>query len=323
MVVEYIAQQHDTVAQVAGGLLEAIERAHQKLRPRFQWEVQLDFGLLKAKVIDAAKPRDSTVAFVDSIEKIFKSLPGFAGVLLVIDEIDRVAEQPGVATFFKVVTETMTARRLDNVALLTVGMVGVKELLKAEHPSVGRVFDVIHVPVLMEAEAMDLVTIGLDGTGVTIDEATNRAIALLAGGFPHVVHLLASEAFEANDDQTIDQRDLNKALHSIVSERVREEFDAEFLKAGSGKNRQILKAIAKAQVRDVAVSHICEVLQVSQPEISSNLNILMNRDVIVRCDRGVYRCKDPLFRIYVGTLDIFGSEPVERRPRRRTTTRKR
>jgi predicted transcriptional regulator len=47
---------------------------------------------------------------------------------------------------------------------------------------------------------------------------------------------------------------------------------------------------------DVPVQYICDVLNVTQPEISSSLNTLMKRDVIVRSGRGVYRFRDPLFR---------------------------
>jgi hypothetical protein len=45
----------------------------------------------------------------------------------------------------------------------------------------------------------------------------------------------------------------------------------------------------------------------------------MKRRVIVRPDRGVYQFRDPLFRQYVRTLNVFGGEPVEQRPRKRKT----
>ena len=69
---------------------------------------------------------------------------------------------------------------------------------------------------------------------------------------------------------------------------------------------------------NVPLQYICDVLGVEQPEISSNLNTLMKRDVIVRPDRGLYCFRDPLFRQYVKTLNVFGGEPVEQRPRKRS-----
>jgi predicted transcriptional regulator len=68
---------------------------------------------------------------------------------------------------------------------------------------------------------------------------------------------------------------------------------------------------------NVPAKYICDRLGVTQPEISSNIGNLMKRGVIVRPDRAVYRFRDPLFRQYVRTLNVFGGEPVEQRPRKR------
>ena len=65
----------------------------------------------------------------------------------------------------------MTARGLENVMLLAVGMVGVQELLKVEHASVARVFEVIHVPTLTQGESIDILERALEPTGVSIDYA--------------------------------------------------------------------------------------------------------------------------------------------------------
>jgi hypothetical protein len=94
----------------------------------------LDLKLIKGKIGQADDTRrEAVVSFVDELEKAWKAVEGRVdGILLVIDEVDRIAEEPGVATFFKVATELMTARGLENVMLLPVGMVGVQELLKAE-----------------------------------------------------------------------------------------------------------------------------------------------------------------------------------------------
>jgi hypothetical protein len=199
-------------------------------------------------------------------------------------------------------------------------MIGVQELLKAEHASVARVFDVIHVPVLTHDEATTIVDLALRDTGVTIDRTTNAEIARLSAGFPHPVHLLGSEAFAADSDDNINDDDLAQGVTSVVTEKWKAEFDANLINAGSGKNRDIIKAMAQHDDADVQVAYLCDTLGVTQPEISSNINLLMTRDVIVRPDRGVYRIKDPLFRLYVRQLGVLGAEPVEYRPRKRKTS---
>jgi hypothetical protein len=179
------------------------------------------------------------------------------------------------------------------------------------------VFDVIHVPLLSIGESMTIVDRALEQTPVEIKDDVNRRIAQLSGGFPHPVHLLGSECFEFDEDDLIDEIDLSAATHAVVTEKWKDEFDADYVAAGYGKNREILKAMGDYDYASVPVKYICDRLGVEQPEISSNIGNLMKRRVIVRSDRGVYQFRDPLFRQYVRTLNIFGGEPVEQRPRKR------
>ena len=315
---EIVAERGEGPADIATGLLQELDRSRGKNLGgiRFDWE--LDLKIIKGKFREATAPRDVTLGFVDAIEAVAKSLDKRAsGIVLVIDEIDRVATQQGVSTFLKVATETMSARGLENVMFLAVGMVGVRELLADEHASTPRIFETIHVPTLSDVESMDIVAKALEPTAVTINGATNRLIAELSGGFPQPVHLIGSEAYEADTDWVIDNADLNKGIQSVVGVKAREEFDAQLLIAGSGRNRQIVKSMANYSGSNVPIAHVCEELDVIQPEISANIGLLMKREVIVRVDRGVYRIKDPLFSIYVATLGLIGDEPIERRPRRR------
>jgi hypothetical protein len=322
LVAEHISQRGQGLGDIATGLLDGLDRARGKVR-RFKLDLQFDLKVVKGQIQKADEPHDVVVAFIDAVEQAWdRSKDWVNGILLVIDEIDRVADAPGMATFFKVATEMMSSRGLENVMLLPVGMVGVKELLKAEHESVGRVFETIELPLLTVDECMDIVTRALESSGVAIVEEVNERITAFASGFPHPVHLLGSEAFRSDIDDVIAFDDLESAIQAVVTERWKDEFDANFIYAGSGNNRDIIKTMASCPENDVPLQYICDQLGRSQPQISSNINTLMKRDVIVRTDRGLYRFKEPLFRIYVQHLNVFGAEPVEHRPRRRRPSRR-
>jgi hypothetical protein len=324
LVAEHVAQQGEGVGDVVAGLLTSLDRAQKKRKFPVTWSIEIDLKLIKGKVGPAedTRRREAVVSFVDEIERAWNTVEGRVdGILLVIDEVDRIAEEPGIATFFKVATEVMTSRGVENVMLLPVGMIGVQDLLKAEHASVGRVFDVIHVPLLSTGESTMILERALEPTPVSIREPVGKAIARLAGGFPHPVHLLGSECFEVDEDDMIDEIDLAAATHAIVTEKWKDEFDADYVAAGYGQNREILKAMADYDYVKVPVKYICDRLGVRQPAISSNIGNLMKREVIERVDRGVYQFRDPLFRHYVRTVNIFGGEPVEQRPRTRKRKR--
>lgn len=246
LVAEHIAQRGEGVPEITRGLLDSFARAQNQKGSGVQWDVEIAWGPFRARVQSApGDAKEATVGFVDAVEAIwFKVQNSVAGMLLVIDEVDRVAEAPGVPTFFKVATEMLTSRGLENVLLLPVGMIGVQELLKAEHASVGRVFEVINVPLLTDAEAIDILKRALEPTYISITNEACDIIVEHANGFPHPVQLLGSGAYDADTDDEIEEDDVKKAIEAVVSEKWKEEFDASLVAAGSGKNREILKAMA-------------------------------------------------------------------------------
>ena len=164
---------------------------------------------------------------------------------------------------------------------------------------------------------MVIVTRALDGTGVTIDNDVNRRIAQMSAGFPHPVHLLGAAAFEADTDDVLTNDDLDKGIHCVVTEKWKDALERDYIAAGSGRSRLIVNAMATWYAEDVPVAHVCRVLDLQPRQISSNIRVLMQRDVILRPRRGVYRFRDPLFRHYVRYLEVLGEEPAEIRPRRR------
>jgi hypothetical protein len=318
LVAEHIAQRGEGVAEITSGLLGALHRVTSSRLPSIQWELAIDFKIVKGKLNPNKPDRTLVTEFVDEIEKAWKAVAqSVDGILLVIDEIDRVAEERGVSTFLKIATEMLAARGLENVMLLLVGMIGVKEQLRSEHPSVPRVFETIPVRVLEDDESSEIIYNALSKTKTSITESASDTIVGLAQGFPHPIQLIGSVAFDVDNDDVIDDDDLVEAIRIVVTEKLKEEFDAEYVAAGSGRNRDIIRAMAGYQSDNVPLAAICDALKVTQPQTSSSINQLMTRNIIVRPDRGVYRFRDLLFGIYVGSLDIFGNKPIERRPRKR------
>ena len=317
LVSEHVAQKGQTVQEIVTGLIQELDREHGRGHGfKIDWE--LDFKILKARITEATTPRDLTNRFVDAMEETWRTIErGADGILLVIDEVDRVVEDSGLPTFLKVATEVMTARGLEHILVMPVGMVGVRDLFAADHESVPRIFETIHVPLLRDNEAADVIERALSGTEVRVHADVQHEMVRLADGFPQPLHLLGEQAYDADADMVIDRSDLDAALTAIVTEKSKEEMEGLLIAAGSGKNREIVQAMANYPEFDVPIAHVCDVLDVTQPEISSNIGLLMKREVIVRVDRGIYRIKDKLFRIYVRTLKVLGAAPVERRPRRR------
>lgn len=217
VVASHIAQQNEGVEELIHGLLHSIAR-ELGAGVEIKWELAIDLKIIRGTVERGGPSKDATTRFLDTIEDVWARISSSrGGVLLVVDEIDRVARNEGIPTFFKVATEVMAARELDHIMLLAVGSIGVEQLLAEEHPSVDRVFDVLEIHPLHKDEIDELVQSGLHGTGVRIEGGALETMARHSKGMPSLVQLLAAAAYEEDADGVVSEEDIAKV---VLNERV-------------------------------------------------------------------------------------------------------
>ena len=118
-----------------------IEEIKSKVKS-FLSGVQIEFNwFLTVKERDSeTKPSIARLAkeFCLEVEKVSKSLKkaGKHGLLLFVDEVDRLPPECGAASFFKLSAERLAREGLKNVAFVTAGITGAIPKLKTDHPSV-------------------------------------------------------------------------------------------------------------------------------------------------------------------------------------------
>lgn len=158
---------------------------------------------------------DVVVAFVNSIEKVWAAVRDSApGIVLTLDELDRIARQEGVATFLRAATEMLWLRRNRNVLIICAGIEGAMEALLEEHASIGRVFDPIDLPVLSDPEVDDLVrsALQLASPPVSIDDDAMRDLMTAAAGDPSKVQAIGFDAFRADTDYALGVDDIAQGI---------------------------------------------------------------------------------------------------------------
>lgn len=199
LVVEHVSQSGQGPADIALGLLRELQTDNRLLKFIKNIDVTLDLGPLTARAKEArGDTTDVITEFVTQLSKVAKHHKSSVdGVVLVVDEVDRIADAAGVSTFFKVATERMSTAGLNNVAFVLVGMLGTLEKLKAEHQSAGRVFLPHPIPLLEKAETTQLMHRALEGTSVSITDEAAHDVHTFSGGYPNAVHLIGEVAFAA------------------------------------------------------------------------------------------------------------------------------
>lgn len=320
LVVEHVAQSGQGPTEIALGLLRELKTDNRLTKFIKNIDFSLDLGPLTAKAKEKGVDTTDVISeFVNELSKVARQhKTSIDGVVLVVDEVDRVADARGISTFFKVATERLSTAGLDNVAFVLVGMLGVLEKLKTEHPSVGRVFLPHPLPLLEPPETAALLRRALDGTLVSIADDAARDVHRFSGGYPNAVHLIGEVAFSSAsaDSKVIDSETVRDAVDRVISRAAPEDYDPLYLKF-RGRSRQILRFMAAQTEMDVASRDIVAHLNVKPTDVSANFDTLLKADVLVRPEDGHYRIRDPLFREYLRDLVQRGVEPVQRRPKKR------
>lgn len=143
--------------------------------------------------------------FCDRLEKAGQKAKerGRDGVLLFIDELDRVDPGSGIGSFFKLTSEKLNRRGTKNVAFFCAGITGAVQSLEKDHASISRTFRDIPIPRLTGEETESILTDGFDAVNIDYDGKVPEMVYRLAAGFPEPVHFLGSEMLSVKKDEKI------------------------------------------------------------------------------------------------------------------------
>ena len=184
-------------------------------------------------------------------------------VLFIIDELDRLSETAGLASFLKAVSGQY-------LKFLLVGIAGNVSDLLADHQSLERRLTAVRVQPMTKVELGQIVTKAqsfLEDNGVHI-RFTERAIihlATISSGYPWFVHVLGQQALvdaESRGDAVIDARDVAHSTAGIVENRFAQQFaDIYQTAVKDSMNREItLRAMAEWSDGDIPTGEVYRLL---------------------------------------------------------------
>jgi hypothetical protein len=315
----HTATRGETVEDVATALLDRLRHALEERSYKtteIRWELDLKLFKLGGTAAPTIVPR-IVDQLIDSIELALDRLArdGHNGLLLMVDEIDRVTRvetqigsdlyvPAGFGSFFKVFAEKLATRGLKNVGICVCGVEGFLQELKAEHASIERIFRDVPIPPLTNPQAEQIIIDALAGVSVEIDEPARRTIVRLSGNYPEPVHLIGSEAFRVDTDDFIDENDVEAALDQVVR-YVRRNYLKDILRrANSGRDQEILRAMAAMDGETKAVRDVADRLGIESFRFGSNMTRLTRRNVLTRERPGFYRFTEPLLEIYIQRVGL-------------------
>lgn len=231
-------------------------------------------------------------------------------ILFIIDEIDRLQNTQGLASFIKA-TSTESAK----FALVGISS-SIGDLL-ADHQSIARSLVPVQVPIMEEGELRQIIEnaqkyLHAQGQRITFSRSATTNIVDSAAGFPWIVHVLGQSslvrAVEAGRNE-VNSADVLDTVYELPKNRFAQQFSDTYSNVvrGSAQREIVLRAFANSFADDIPTSEIYQILrtklgvknpssykaQLSSPRFGSVIYTPVSRH------KGDVRFSDPIFKIYI------------------------
>ena len=302
------ADTSQTPEDITIGLLRDLENRAHNICSNLKIEFDVAGFIKIAKNDDKDKSISDLVdEFTKRIKRLHKNLQSQNkhGILLFIDELDRIKPDSGIATFFKLCAEKFARDDMKNIAFMTAGITGAIQNLESEHGSIFRTFRDIPLPRLTIDEIKKILISGFEITNRKYDDNVFKLSFDISGGYPELIHLIGSEMLSVDEDNYIDESDFNNAKLKLVTDVRRNKLHSTLEKAGYGKYQLILQAMAKYKSQFVPLQYIASEIGQEQNQFSTNIGNLVQREVITKVEKGVYSFFDPLLKEYIKNFGII------------------
>lgn len=251
-------------------------------------------------------------------------------VMFIIDELDRMADTTGLASFLK-------AASTPDLKFILVGIAGNVAELLSDHQSLERRLIPVRVPLMSPVELGQIVTKAqayLDANRVNIrfTDAAILRLAHVAGGFPWFTHVLGQQALidaDAAGSSEITAENVVQSIASIVENRFAQQFADMYQMAvrDSPRREVALRVFAHWRDADIPTGEVYRVLKgplaisggstyrghLCTPEFGSILFAPAFQK------RGLVRFRNEMFKAYVRMRpSIYGG--IDRRVATATTS---
>ncbi|HEY6291098.1 MAG TPA: hypothetical protein VI455_05980, partial [Terriglobia bacterium] len=210
-----------------------------------------------------------------------------------------------LGSFFKVVSEAWTSAGFRNIMFVVVGPPHIPEEIAQGDPSAPRIFSYVQLNRMTEEESLSLLQRCLEGTEKHINDDAARQITRWAQGFPYFLHQLGYDAFQADNDDVIDQDDAVKGFAESMVQLERMLFGRIYDSVAGKQKQKIVDEISRAGNSPREASELQKTLRIKN--IHQYFKSLQLEGVIDKTPGG-YRISSDLLAVFFN-LKRVGSAP--------------
>ncbi len=297
---------------LANGVLGKFETSFRKFLSGYTLEIDLagfaKLGRDKQNPINMTQLIDEFVARLAKVNKETEK-SGKDGILVFIDELDRIEPNSMIASFFKLTCERLARDGLKRVAFICAGITGAVQKLEEDHASILRTFRDVPLPRFEKGEVSEILCDGFAKAKhtVALPNLPDRAWDVTVG-LPEPIHLLGSEMLSVDSDGILAEDDFDAAIRRIVTDVRKNKLASILKKAGGGKYQKIVEAMASYEKKIVPLEFIAKTIGQEQSQFSTNMGTLVDREIVFKPGIGCYAFMDPMLKEYVKINGVLSLE---------------
>ncbi|MCI0695892.1 ATP-binding protein [candidate division KSB1 bacterium] len=273
--------------------------------------LQVDlFGLSVEFDIEDRKLKNLIDNFLPLLRGVYEQVKDdYRGILLILDDLNGVAGLPLFASMIKsMVDEIATSGQPLPLLLLLAGVEQRRFDMIKNHPSVGRIFDVVEIKGLSPEESVQVFKKAFDSEKIVVDGEAMDALCRYAGGMPKFIHEIGDAVFWIDRDNHIDAKDAYQGALLAAENIGKKYLDPEvYAVIRSAKYKSILRKLARAPMGQIFQrSVVKDYLTVEENKVFDQFLRKMKGLGVIKPgeERGEYLFANELIRLY---LSLEGS----------------
>jgi len=307
----------ETLGEVCRRLYQALlsqlpeKRLIDKARKVFEGYVEgvdlFGFGVKFRR--DAGSRASLADNFLPLLAKVRQSFEeeGRKGIVLIADDLNGIAGEARFAEFLKSTVDQMAVGPMRSFpwVLILVGVPERMDDLKAQQPSIDRVFQPVELSLMDEEVAAGFYRRAFASVNHTLQEGALAVLARASGGFPVIWHELGEAVFWEDEDQIISAQDATTGLRNAVQNVGRKYLQRPLYdELRSPVYQKILQFVANSVERSGTIVRSEAMARLSKREARNFDNFIrkmrdMNVLRVVARRRGQYEFTNFLFQFYV------------------------
>lgn len=300
------------VFTLANAIISKFDSSIKKLWSGINLELDIaGFAKISKSKQDSDSLTELIDAFVERIKKIETEIikKGKNGIIIFIDELDRIKVDSSISSFFKLTTEKMARDNVKKSGFICAGITGAIQKLEEEHASILRTFRDVPLERFSKDEVFQILEGGFNAVQhkCQIENFQDKSWGITVG-LPEPVHLLGSEMLSVDKDGVLDQTDFNNAILKIITDVRKNKLSSLLKKAGGGKYQKILESMSNYEGKIVPLEFISQSLGQERNQFSTNMSNLVEREILFKPQIGYYSFTDPMLKEYIKKFGVLSLE---------------